>query len=171
MTEREIKNVINSFIGLYKEDQNRWENERYSHYDFFKLLFDFFEPEEIRNRFKWEYPVGVPDYGTGNKGAAVDIVFTDDFGKWIAIEIELVGAGKGLEDELIKCVRKLKTAPICRKHMTKGYVIPLLKREAGKKARGYGGKTFSDICNGAVNNAKKEIGNFPIEVITDGILL
>lgn len=169
MAEREIREVITRFINLYKEDQNRWENERQSHYDFFTFLFDVFEPDEIKNKFKWEYPVGVPDYGTGNKEAAVDIVFTDDLGNWIAIEIELVGAGKGLEDELIKCVRKLRTAPKCGN--MKGYIIPLLAREAGKKARGYKGKTYSEICNDAVAKAKKEIGDSPIEIIEDGILL
>lgn len=55
--------------------------------------------------------------------------------------------------------------------MVKGYIIPLLARKAEKKARGYGGKTYSDICKYAVNNAKKEIGNSPIEIITDDILL
>ena len=75
-----------------------------------------------RNNFKWEYPMGVPSYGTGKKPAAVDIVFTIDNEKWIAVEIELVGAGKEFEDELMNCVDKLKTAPICREHMSIGFI-------------------------------------------------
>lgn len=39
--------IINRFIGLYKKDTNRWENERFSHYDFFKLLFDFLIPKKL----------------------------------------------------------------------------------------------------------------------------
>ena len=70
MNEQKIRKVITRFVELYKEDPDRWDNERYSHYDFFRLLFDYFEPVEIKNNFKWEYPVGVPSYGTGKKAAA-----------------------------------------------------------------------------------------------------
>jgi len=86
MNEQKIRKVITRFVELYKEDPDRWDNERYSHYDFFRLLFDYFEPTEIKNNFKWEYPVGVPSYGTGKKPAAVDIVFAIDNEKWIAVE-------------------------------------------------------------------------------------
>jgi len=169
MTEERIREVINRFINLYKENPNRWKNERQSHHEFFQLLFSTFAPDEIKNNFKWEYPVGVPSYGTGSKEAAVDIVFVSGGGKWIAIEIELVGAGKELEDELIKCVSKLKTAYECRKCMRKGYIVPLLVRKAGKKARGYG-ISYSELCEKTIKEAEKEIKNSPIEIVRGGIL-
>ena len=45
MNEQKIRKVITRFVELYKEDPDRWDNERYSHYDFFRLLFDYFEPK------------------------------------------------------------------------------------------------------------------------------
>jgi len=54
MNEQKIRKVITRFVELYKDDPDRWDNERYSHYDFFRLLFDYFEPTEIKNNFKWE---------------------------------------------------------------------------------------------------------------------
>jgi len=174
MKERDIlkiEKVINRFIGLYKEDTNRWENERFSHYDFFKLLFDVFNPQETREKFKWEYPIGVPSYAKINREAKVDIVFLDDSKELIAIEIELTNAGKQFENELMRCIQKLKTSPKHGEHMVKGYIIPLLKRDGDKKARGYGGKTYREVCGEATKKAENEIGNFPIKIIRDGILL
>jgi len=84
MNEQKIRRVITRFVELYKEDPDRWDNERYSHYDFsgcFLIILNL-----PRNNFKWEYPVGVPSYGTGKKPAAVDIVFATDNEKWIAVE-------------------------------------------------------------------------------------
>jgi len=71
--------------------------------------------DEIKNNFRWEYPVGIPSYGTGRKKVAVDIVYTVSDKKWIAIEIEMIGAGKEFKSELMRCIYKLKTAPECRK--------------------------------------------------------
>jgi len=170
MDEQKIRKVIIRFVELYKEDPDRWDNERYSHYDFFRLLFDYFEPTEIKNNFKWEYPVGVPSYGTGKKPAAVDIVFAIDNEKWIAVEIELVGAGKKFEDELMNCVDKLKTAPVCREHMSIGFIIPLIHREKGKKARGYG-KPYEELFEETIKRVRDKIGEDPIEIITGGVIL
>jgi phage anti-repressor protein len=170
MTEQKIRKVITCFLELYKTNPNRWVNERYAHYDFFKLLFDYFEPAEIKNNFKWEYPVGVPSYGAGSKEATIDMVFTIDNEKWIAIEIELVGAGKEFEVELTKCVEKLKTAPECRKHMSIGFIIPLIVRKKRKIARGYC-KSYEDLFREIINEVKNKIGEYPIELITGGVIL
>lgn len=132
------------------------------------MLFDTFDPNEIKNNFKWEYPVGVPQYGTGNTEAKVDVIFADNLGKWVAIEIELVEAGKELKEELVYCIHKLKT-PECRKFMARGYIIPLLTRMGEKKARGYG-ITYSDLLEETINNAENEIGDSPIEILKGGIL-
>ncbi|HEC82768.1 MAG TPA: hypothetical protein ENI53_02670 [Thermoplasmatales archaeon] len=166
-----IEEIINRFIDLYKKDTNIWENERFSHYDFFKLLFDFFDPQEIREKFKWEYPIGVPSYAKINRDAKVDIIFLDDSKELIAIEIELTSAGKQFENELIKCVQKLKTPPKHGEHMVKGYIIPLLKRNENKKVRGYGGKNYREVCEDAINKAENEIDDFPIKIVREGILL
>lgn len=112
----------------------------------------------------------MPSYGTGSKGAAIDIVFITDNKKWIAIEIEIVGAGKEFEFELIKCVDKLKTAPECREHMSIGFIIPLMIREKRKIARGYE-KSYEDLCKEAINKARDKIGEDPIEIITEGVIL
>ena len=170
MIERKIRDAISDLIELYRIDPYRWKNERFAHYDFFRILFDYFEPDEIRNYFRWEYPVGVPSYGSGRKSAAIDIVYEVDSEKWIAIEIELTGAGKSLEEELIKCIAKLKSSPECKKHMYVGFIIPLTAREKHKRARGYG-KSYEDLLKETVNRAKERIGDNPIEIITDGILL
>jgi hypothetical protein len=170
MIESRVRKVINSLIEFYKHNPNRWKNERFAHYDFFGLLFEEFTPEEIRDRFKWEYPVGIPSYGRGKKPAAVDCVIANDEGKWVAVEIELVGAGKALRTELSKCIEKLKSSPECQKYMSKGYIVPLLARKGEKQARGYG-TTYSDLCRKDIYNAEGEIGGAPIEIIRGGVLL
>ena len=168
--EEQIRTVIGRFIELYKQNSNRWRNERCSHYDFFKVLFDVFEPIDVKDNFKWEYPVGVPSYGKGTKEAAVDIIYLINNGKWIAIEIELVGAGKILETELIKCVLKLKTTPKCNKEMIKGYIIPLISRKGEKKVRGRG-ISYSDHFQEQIKKTVRKIGKSPIELVTDGMIL
>jgi hypothetical protein len=168
--EEQIRIVINKFIELYRQDSNRWQNERYAHYDFFKLLFDTFEPIDIKNNFKWEYPVGVPSYGGGTKEAAVDIIYLINSGKWVAIEIELVHAGKVLESELTNCVLRLKTSPKCNKEMIKGFIIPLISRTSEKKVRKRG-IYYSDYFQEQIEKTIREIGKSPIELITDGIIL
>lgn len=167
--EEQIRTIISRFIELYGQDSNRWQNERYSHYDFFKLLFDTFEPIDIKNNFKWEYPVGVPSYGRGTKEAAVDIIYLIGGGKWIAIEIELVRAGKELEAELTNCVLKLKTAPKCSKEMMKGFIIPLVSRRGEKKVRERG-ISYSDYFQEQIKKTVREIGKSPIELIADGMI-
>jgi hypothetical protein len=144
MIEVKIRNILDGLIQLFRENPNRWENERMAHHDFFRLLFSEFTPEEIRDRFRWEYPVGVPSYGKGGKPAAVDIVLMVDDEKWIAVEIELVGAGQALRQELERCVLKLKSAPECQKSMLKGYVVPLVARSEGRIARGYRARQETD---------------------------
>ncbi len=54
MIEQKIRKVITRFLELYKENPNRWDNERHTYYDFFKILLDYFEPAEMKNNFKWE---------------------------------------------------------------------------------------------------------------------
>lgn len=170
ITEEKIRKVIDKLIEMLKEDSDRWENEQMIHYEFFKLLFDEFSPEEVKNSFRWEYPVGVPSKGTGKTPARVDMIFKGDDNLWIAIEIEYVSPGIELENELYTCIDKLKTASECIKYMKKGFILPLLARKADKKARGYG-KTYQQLCIKILNDVKKEIDNFPIEIIEDGIVL
>ena len=134
------------------------------------MLFDIFEPIEIKNNFKWEYPIGTPSYGSGTKEAAVDIIYLINNRKWIAIEIELVGAGKELETELKKCVLKLKTAPKCNKEMVKGYIIPLISRTGERMVRGHG-ISYSDYFQEQIKKTVSEIGKSPIELVTDGMIL
>jgi|GEM_PF-3254081 len=165
-----IRNVIDNLIKLFKENPDRWENERFTHYDFFRLLFNEFTSDEIKDNFMWEYPVGKPSYGTGNKSAAVDLAINIDNEKWIAIEIELVGPGKGLEKELKTCIDKLKTAPLCQKFMEKGYIVPLLDRKCDKIARGYS-MSYSELCQKTLNDAQNMIGDSPIELVNEGIVL
>ena len=103
------------------------KRERSAHYNFFRIPFNYSVHEEIENNFKRE-PVGVPYYGFRKKSAAIDMVYAIVDEKWIAIEMELTGAGKDLEKELIKCVDRLKSSPECERNMSSGFIVPLIAR-------------------------------------------
>lgn len=175
MSEDRIRRVIDNLIKLFRENTNRWDvkgniYECYAHYDFFRLLFNEFSADEIKDNFKWELPVGKPEYGKSNKTAFVDLVMYIDNEEFIAIEIESVSQGIALENELKKCVVKLKTTLLCQQFMTKGYIVPLMCRERNKIARGYS-MTYSELCERQLNDAQNEIGNSPIELVREGIIL
>ncbi len=170
ITELKIRKTLLRLIAQYQEDQKRWADERECHWAFFQLLFDEFTPDEIKRNFKWEVPVGVPHYGTGNKSAAVDLVWMLDDGGWIGIEIEgpTLSPGKSLERELVKCVVKLKTAPRSKK-MVKGYLVPLICASSNRRARGYG-MTNRELIEKNISEAEKLIPPANIELIMDGVI-
>ena len=70
----------------------------------------------------------------------------------------------------MNCVDKLKTAPVCREHMSIGFIIPLIHREKRKKARGYG-KPYEELFEEAIKRVRDKIGEDPIEIITGGVML
>lgn len=164
-----VEKAIENLTGLFRENPERWDNERMTHYDFFRAFFDELDANRIRDSFMWEYPVGVPDYGSGGKTASVDIVIAEESGKWIDVEIELTGPGSNLENEPIRCVRKLKI-PRCKDFMTNGFIAPLIKRQGNKRAKGYG-MTYKQLCEKNSREIRKHIGNSPIEIVESGVVL
>lgn len=174
MLEQRVRRVLDRVVELYAQNPNRWTigrqtNERLAHYEFFRLLFDEFSPAEIREGFTWEYRVGPPEEPTSNRDASIDLVILEANHKWVAVEIEVPNAGKQLRQELVGCVRKLRSAK-CRQEMSKGYIVPFMERLGSKPARGQG-KDYASVCREAVADAERLITDAPIEILKDGILL
>lgn len=168
--EQKVRETIDSIITLYKDNPDRWKYEREVHYAFFELLFDKLKPEEIKNRFRWELSSGHPSYGKReNDSAWIDLVVFIDYSKFVAVEIELdSGAGIAFENELDKCIRKLKDTPICKDNMEKGFIVPLIRRF---RRQAYKGITYEQLFEEQIYKAKQGIGGYPIEIIKDGIIL
>lgn len=171
-----IKKILYDLIDKFKENPDRWSNEKDIHYEFFSLLFDYFSPQEIRNNFRWEYSVKVPDYGTGSTSAKVDLCYFVSEGKFIAIEIEgpyqSPGDKKGgMRDEIEKCIRKLHSAPICCSNLKIGYVVPFYYwKDRSQKARRYDGKTYGELIDENFQNAERFLKEFDnVVLIKDGV--
>lgn len=168
-TAEKVRKCINKLIEEHKKYE-KWPNERYVHYKFFELLFDFFSPDEIKRNFVWEYPVGTPLYGKGNKSAALDLGMLCHKEKLIAIEIEYVSVSN-LKEELEKCIMKLQSAPICKEQMYQGYIVPLPPIQyKDKMARGYG-MSYGDLCRAILNDVEKQIKDPRIKLIREGVVL
>lgn len=168
---KKIRATIDRIIKKFKENPSAWNDERQVHYDFFKLLFDQFSPEEVKENFVWEYQVGRPSYASGNKVAEVDLGMFCGNGNWIAVEFEFnLSPGDDLEEELIRCIEKLQTSPKCLDSMFRGYVVPLLRRDGQATARGYG-ITYSELCAKNIQKAEISIRVSNIKLISDGIIL
>ena len=175
MIEERVRKVIDELINKLKKGNASWANERDIHYDFFKLLFNTFEPEEIKEKFRWEYPV-IP-YTGGRNPAKIDLVMLVDKGKFVAIEIEYVSPGESMRSELLKCIEKLYTVsnPNKKNYMEKGFLVPILKdgvRNGKATARGYG-MSYSQLCDLDLRVAKdkiNELGSPNIE-LKSGIVL
>jgi len=172
--DKKIRATIEKIIKKFKENPQAWNDERQVHYDFFKLLFDVFSPEEVKENFVWEYRVGRPSYASGNKVAEVDLGMFCGNGNWIAVEFEFdlsPGDKKGgLEKELIRCIEKLQSSPKCLNSMFRGYVVPLLRRDGQAIARGYG-ITYPELCTKNIQKAENSIRISNIKLILDGIIL
>ena len=173
---QKIEYIIENLINKFKENPNRWSNEKKIHYEFFSLLFDYFTPQDISNYFRWEYNVGVPEYGTGSNPAKVDLCFLNNESKFIAIEIEgpyqSPGDKKGgMRDEIKKCISKLRTAPSCISDLKIGYIIPFYYwNDRYQKARGYEGKTYGELIDETfiiADKALKELDN--LVLIRNGV--
>jgi len=54
--------------------------------------------------------------------------------------------------------------------MSIGFIIPLIHREKGKKARGYG-KPYEELFEEAIKRVRDKIGEDLIEIITGGVML
>ena len=169
--DKKIRATIDKIIKEFKENPYAWNDERQVHYDFFKLLFEVFSSEEIKEYFIWEYRVGRPSYARGNKVAEVDLGMFCGNGNWIAVEFEFnLSPGKSLEEELIRCVEKLQSSPKCLDSMFRGYVVPLLRRDGQATAQGYG-ITYSELCTKNIQKAESSIRVSNIKLISDGIIL
>ncbi len=170
LTVTKIRKTIEDITRLYRENPNRWRNERAVHYEFFFLLFERFDPEEIKKNFMWELPVGVPSYG--NRVAYVDLAFKDAEARWIAIEIEHgVSPGVSLGSELEKCVLKLETAPRCA-DLIKGFIVPLVCRFPDHTATNkptklsYKELIWKNICDAENHIQRDDI----IEIVKSGVV-
>ncbi|MBI5001511.1 MAG: hypothetical protein HZB92_08335 [Euryarchaeota archaeon] len=172
LEEEKIRKVIDKLIAQFKERPDRWTVEREIHWEFFRLLFTEFRPEEIKNKFRWEVPVGKPGYAKGKTEAAVDLVWMSAPDKWMCVEIEAnLSAGDQLGEELKKCVEKLTTIPPARKaKIASGYVVPLVHcRTPDKKAKGYN-MNYRCLIEKNITDAKGLIGLADIEIVKDGIV-
>jgi len=169
LIERSVVNTVNRLVQLFRQRPDRWANERQAHYDFFTLLLQELTADEIIERFRWEYPVGVPSYGRGRRPAMIDIIVTTDHDKWVAVEIELVSAGRTFEGELSRCIRKLQSSPVCQNSMVRGYIVPLLARYGRRRARAYR-KSYSELLREHIDHARRIIRNSRIVIIKEGIL-
>ncbi len=170
--EERINKVIDRLIALYKINPDRWKaigswkkvesvNERLIHYEFFKLLFEAFTSDEIKEHFKWEYRVGPPrpQEQKRPRPSELDIVITVDSERFVAIEIENVKSKSTLQDTLKERIETLRDSHECRKYMLKGYVIPFI--ESGQAVS----KRSLDKLR------EEEIKNHPIEIIDGGLRL
>jgi hypothetical protein len=162
--ENRIEKVIRELIG---KDTDKMQNEREVHYEFFKLLCDEFEKDELRECFRWELPTG-PIADKGSKPGAIDMAMYVEVDRFIAIEIEFVSPGVALEKELDTCINKLRKSELCNDQMVKGYIVPLLVREGDKKARGYS-KKYSELCGEILDRAENKIRGSRIRLIREGV--
>ena len=170
ISDDRVRDVIGKLTKAYADNPDKWKTEREIHYEFFRLLFDEFEPEEIKESFRWEYPAVFRREGERDALAAIDLIFRSSHDKWVAIEIEYVDPGRQLRKELEDCISKLKDTDECKMSMERGYIVPFLARQAEKTARGYD-VSYEELCRETVKDADSNIGDSPIEIITDGIIL
>ena len=165
--DKKIRATIDKIIEKYKGNHQTWNDERHVHYDFFKFLFDEFPPEQIKRNFVWEYQVGKPkeevDLGMfcGNR----NLVLVD-----FKLNLSPGDKKEGLEKELIKCIEKLQSSPKCLKSMFRGYVVPLLYRDAQATAPRYNGITYQELCSKNIQKAENSIKVSNIKLISDGVM-
>lgn len=165
MRIEKIRKAIEELNETYnKQTLKEWDNERVVHYEFFKILFSYFSWEEMRDYFKWEYPI---IYKTDARPGAIDIIFLDDDGKWIAIEIEYDIVAEDLRKELKTCMDKMKSKT-AREQMSHGFIVPLIKRPMDRPAKGQN-QRYGEMIKKDLDDAKNQIGDRPIEIITNVI--
>ena len=171
MSEDKIRNVIMKLVETHKE--RAWKNERETHYEFFRLLSMKFGPDDIMKNFRWEYPIKTPSYGktTHPKPAAMDLAYITE-GGFIGIEIELVSAGKGFEDEIEKCIEKFRMTDYLGNRLVKGFLVPLIDEGRRRNIRIETGvisyKEYFEIQFAKFRAEIKEKG-LPVELITEGV--
>ena len=165
--------IKNEFISLICNEFN-WKNEDI--YKYLEMKFPVGKPmyrtrditkQEIENNFKFEQ---IPQFSRRKRSATVDLIIKKDYGKFIAIEFKYISSGKNLVNELLKCVCKFRTTDECIQNMEKGYIIPLLKRKRNRKASGYD-MMSPKLCKKILKYIDNEIGDSPIELIENGIIL
>ena len=163
---KKIRATIDEIIKKFKKDHQAWKDERDVHYAFFKLLFDIFPWEEVKENFVWEYRKrGQPRSWT----IALVMRCGKNKSKMVSVDLKLDKTPNDLREKLIKHIKILHEY---KDSLFRGYVVPLYycrdcQAVAPKQNQNM---TYEKLLSKIVKQAKESIKVSNIKLISDGIV-